>query len=119
MGLKNTLIGRMDWGNWIYGLVAAFIGGGASSISTGFAVSVVDPKDFALFGPKSIHVMWITFCFNGILVGCAYLKQNSLPSIRTVTTVETVTHQSNPPAVVTKTVEETVEKTIEEMKVIP
>lgn len=104
---RDSVIGRMDWGNWIYGLAAAFIGGGASSISTGFAVSIVDPKDFVLFGPKSLHVMWITFCFNGVLIGCAFLKQNPLPAIRTVTTVETITHQPASPTVVKTTIEET------------
>jgi len=101
------LFSNLDWGNWLYGLFAAFIGGGATAVSTAFTVSMVDPHDFAFGGPKSLHVMWLTFLVNGCIVGFAFLKQNPLPQVKVVTTVETTTRQEHPSAVVKTTIEET------------
>jgi len=65
---------------WFHGLVAAFIGGAASVISSGFALMVMKPDTFNL-GPA----LWITVktvavlgVFAGIQTAAAYLKQSPL-----------------------------------------
>lgn len=66
---------------WIYGLMAAFIGGAAGAIDSALALIIVDPKDFDL-GPNLIKTIKIALVL-GLLVGgkmaFAYLKQSPLP----------------------------------------
>lgn len=73
----------MDWKNWLHGLVAAFIGGGASAVSAGFSATLVDPKDFNLSsGLAHMSVlMGTTFAVSGVLSAMAYLKQSPLPPV--------------------------------------
>lgn len=101
----SFLPGRLDWGIWVYGLVAAVIGGGSSAITSGFVVSSIDPKDFAFFSLNTLKLMGMVFLVGGVLNGASYLKQNSLPQITTVTKVESVVQ--HPGSVVTTTVEKT------------
>jgi hypothetical protein len=66
---------------WLHGLFAALIGGGASSVSAGFANCIVDPKDFNAGGGLAHlgETMVVTFVVSGALSAFAYLKQSPLP----------------------------------------
>lgn len=98
---------ELDWGNWLYGIFAGGIGGGASAISSGIGVATIDPKDFAIGSTNSVEAMAVTFAISFVLSVAFYLKQNPMPKIKTVTTVQKVELQSDPPAKVTTTVQET------------
>lgn len=95
---------RYEWGLWLYGLLSAFIGGGASALSAGTAVSMIDPEKFNLVHPGPLFLaMGITFLSSGLTPFFAYLKQHPLPAIVTVTqtqttslTVETTTEGAQP-----------------------
>ncbi len=101
---------NLEWGLWLYGLMSAFIGGGATALSTGTAVSMIDPEKFNIQNPRPLLLMLlVTFVASGFAPFFAYLKQHPLPSIRTVET-KTTTLQENPPAIVEKTVTTTEEK---------
>ena len=104
-----TLLGnsKLDWSAWFYGIVAGFIGGGASAVISGFTVAVSDPKDYAVGTGKFFGLVFTIFISNGAISAFMFLKQNPLPRIRTVTTVETTTKQADPPAIVKTTVETT------------
>jgi len=97
---------NFDWGDWVSGIVAGFIGGGASAVVGGLALSFQDPKDFSIGTTKFFNVAGTIFVISGLLNAAMYLKQNPIPKVRTVVTVETVKRES-PTTVVTKTVEET------------
>ena len=75
---------QLDWGKWLYGLVSGFIGGGAGSISAGFAGIYTDPTHFSPeHGARHLFVlMGITFLASGIMTSAAYLKQSPLPQQR-------------------------------------
>ena len=102
-----TMLENLDWGNWIYGLFAGGIGGGASAVSGAFAASAIDSTHFGFGSTASWKLMGLMFLMNFMKDGFLYLKQNPLPTVKTVTKVETVERQQHPPAVVTTTVEET------------
>ena len=102
------MIGRMDWGDWVRGLFAGFIGGGAGAFSGGLSTAIVDPDHYNLAHPQKIlTVIASTFMINGIISMMAFLHQNPVPEVITTTTTETVTHPPSPQQTVTKTVETT------------
>jgi len=100
--------GSLDWSNWLYGLFAALIGGGAGAVVSGVAVSMMDPKDFSFGSGKFFALVATIFLTHGSVSAFMFLKQQPLPAIRTTTTtVETTERQAHPPAVVKTTVAET------------
>ncbi len=102
-----NLAENLDWGNWIYGLLWGSIGGGANAVSGAMAASMVDSADFSFGGTRSLKLMGAIFLFTFVKDAAFYLKQNPLPAIKTVTTVETVKRTAYPPATVTTTIEKT------------
>jgi hypothetical protein len=110
--MKMPILGgtKLNWGDWLYGLFAGFIGGGASAITSGIVLNISDPGHFNGKAGEFYTLIGTMFLTNGALSAFFYLKQHPLPDIKVVTTVETVERQMNPPAVIKTTVEETVTK---------
>lgn len=76
----------LNWGQWIYGLVAGFIGGGASSATSGLAAIGIDPSHFNLGSTTGglSHVLTLvgaTFVVSGVLHALAFLSQMPLPPV--------------------------------------
>src|SRR5690242_15215059 len=109
MNIVSGFWTNLAWDNWLYGLLAGFIGGGSGALSSGVGVMVVDPKDFNLDHLSLVFkVMFVTFILAGLTPFFAYLHQSPLPKVKTVTTVETVEKvSSTPPKTVTTKVETT------------
>jgi nucleoside recognition membrane protein YjiH len=61
---------------WIYWLIAAVIGGAASSIT----VAIVDPETFNL--ETGLKKLAIVACVSGLLAAANYLKQSPLPGAK-------------------------------------
>lgn len=74
-------LGTIDWTNWVRGLLAATIGGGAGAVQSGFGTMVVDPKDFNIYTGKLYMVMGVCFCFSGIMSMMTYLHNKPIPEI--------------------------------------
>jgi hypothetical protein len=78
-----TTFARLDWIGWAKGLIAAFVGGGASSVSAGFGSMFTDPEHFNLGSSHGLRhlftVMGITFLISGVVSLAAYLKQSPVP----------------------------------------
>jgi hypothetical protein len=98
----------LDWGGWLYGLVAAFIGGAASAVIAGGSAAVVIPGTTA---KQALTVAGTTFVVAGVFSGMNYLAKQPLPA-KVVTT--TTTETSGGPAP-----ESVVTKKVEEVKVVP
>jgi len=66
---------------WIHGLAAAAIGGGASAVTATVTASMLAPDKFNLAGQlhNFMELAVITFLMNGFLSAMAYLKQSPLP----------------------------------------
>ena len=105
--MTNTFAGRLDWSDWVRGLFAGFIGGGAGAFSGGLSTAIVDPDHYNLAHPQKIlTVIGSTFLINGVISMMAYLHQNPVPELLTTTTTETtISHPPNPMQTVVKTVE--------------
>lgn len=100
------LINDLDWGSWLYGLFAGMIGGGATAMTGALAASAIDGTDFAIGSMRSFKLMAAMFAMSAAKDMFLYLKQNPLPKVVTVTTVET-TQQLTPKSTVVTTVERT------------
>ena len=65
---------------WLYGFIAAFIGGGASAGSSWMGISIAN--NIGLDVPElNFNALGIIFLSSGIASGLAYLKQSPLPQI--------------------------------------
>ncbi len=103
--------GTLDFGNWVKGLIAAFIGGGASAFSAGLSSMVVDPHDFTIYSAKFWKLIFGTFVISGLVPFFAYLHNKPVPDTKEVEhTVKTITPAT---ADTPKTIETTTEKHIE------
>lgn len=99
--------GTLDWSDWLRGVISAFVGGGAGAVTSGIAVSMGDPQQYNM-GTQKFYVLVVSvFLASGVLNMMAFLRNKPIPDVKTVTTTETVEHQTHPPATVTTTVEKT------------
>ena len=66
---------------WLYGLGAAFIGGGASAVTAGISVNLIDPNDFNFAEGlwHTLTLMAVAFLVNGVLHVFGYLAKSPLP----------------------------------------
>jgi hypothetical protein len=71
---------------WLSGLFAAFIGGGAGSVTTGLASMGIDPEHFNLNAGlhHTLNLMGAVFLINGIVSVCMFLKQSPIPAGQSV-----------------------------------
>ena len=111
MGTKLTLplgFGDLDFSDWVRGLVAAFISGGASAVTSGIVVSVKDPDHYAPMTHNFFELVGAVFVMSGIVSAMAFLRNKPLPEVKTVTTTTQKTEKvGEPPAKVVTTVQET------------
>lgn len=101
--------GTLDWEDWFYGLISAFIGGGANAVVAGIVVSATDPHgDYSPLNGRFYVLVGAVFFASGLLNMFSFLRTKPLPAHKTVvTTIETTQRQSTPPAVIVTKVEET------------
>lgn len=64
---------KLNWQPWLYGLVAAFIGGAA----IGVPVIIVDPEHFNFHG--GLKALGAIALAGGILAAAAFLTKSPLP----------------------------------------
>lgn len=83
---------------WLHGLIAAFISGGATALSTDQGLSFAHRMgvDVPLLNLKA---MGIVFFFSGLSGAALYLKQSPLPPISTGNTTPPVPIRPPPPRI--------------------
>lgn len=75
---------------WLHGLIAAFVGGGASAVTTGIVAPAIAPQAFNFheqFSPL-LQLMGALFVVNGLMAAFAYLAKSPVPQLEIVTQVE-------------------------------
>jgi len=108
-------LGKLDWSLWFYGLWSAFVGGGAGAAGAAIAAIALDPSHFNLNEPWPLFKLALTtFLVSGLAPFFAYLKQQPLPPIITVTETKTTSLQHDPTAIVEQTIKTTEVKPAEE-----
>jgi hypothetical protein len=67
---------------WVRGLLAAFVGGGSGSVTTGLASMGIDPEHFNLNAGlhHMLNLMGAVFLINGLVSVCLFLKQSPIPA---------------------------------------
>ena len=105
----------LDWGNWLYGLVAGFVGGGSSAVVSSIAITTVAPDVVMRGGFYKIVIA--VFLFNGVKDTFLYLSKAPLPPVKVVETVRTVEKQAEPDKTTVTTVEKTTISPAESPKV--
>lgn len=67
--------------HWMYGLLAALIGGGASAVTSSITASMLAPNSFNLHDQRDalVALVYWTFTINGALTAFAYLAKEPLP----------------------------------------
>ena len=104
---------KLDWSDWVGGLVSGVISSGATSAIAAFGMATQDPEHFTDIN-KIIKSITVAFIIGAILNMLNYLKQKPVPSIvtevkqstiatarngdteQTVTTVKTTQENPNP-----------------------
>ena len=78
-------LGDLDFAEWLRGLLAAFVGGGASAITSGITVSAMDSKDYNLAegAGKLYSLMGVLFMVNGLLSAAMFLRNKPVPEHKT------------------------------------
>jgi len=70
---------NLDWGNWMYGLWVAVIGGASNGVLAGLGLTLVDPKDFN-FSTAAFRKMVIgLFVVSAVKDFFLYLAQHPAP----------------------------------------
>lgn len=73
---------HLDWEKWILGLWAAFVGGGAGSVTAGLTSMGIDPEHYNLSVTGIHHLLLLggtMFIVNGVVSAIFYLKQSPVP----------------------------------------
>ena len=94
---------RLNWGAWLYGLVAGLIGGGAGGVVTAISGAVALPQQVNLqAGFHSFLILfYISFAMHGLVSVAFYLQKSPLPQIETTVSVATTEQKGTPSKVVT------------------
>jgi hypothetical protein len=100
--------GDLDFSEWFRGLIAAFVSGGASAITSGITVSAMDSRDYNLATGKIYALMGAMFAVNGLMGAAMFLRNKPVPDHKIVTTTiqETTVRPTKPATTVVRTVEE-------------
>ena len=77
---------KLDVLDWLYGLAAAVIGGGANAVVGGITINMIDPKHFNAGNFDFYKLVAAMFMANAVISLFMYLKQKPLPAMRTVAT---------------------------------
>jgi len=95
--------GELDWGDWVHGVIAAFLGGGASAFSAGVA-NVLNHPTHGIWNAEFWSEVSTTFVIAGLIALMAFLRTKPAPDKKVVVTT-TQTLEQGPPITKTTVVE--------------
>lgn len=72
---------RIQIVDWIYGLLAAIIGGGANAVVGGATINMIDPHHFNAQTYDFYKLVFAMFLANACISMFMYLKQKPLPAL--------------------------------------
>ncbi len=99
---------KLDWGNWLYGLWVAVVGGASNGVVAGVGLNLMDPKDFNTQQKRFWWLVGGLFAIGAAKDFFLYLSQHPAPVILTKSTTSMTATDAKGGVV---TMEKTVEKT--------
>lgn len=99
--------GKIDWSDWVRGIVAAFISGGAAAVTSGVTVNMLDPDRYNIHTGSFYVLILAMFAANGTLNMMAFLREKPLPELKTVVSTVETTRTPGIPTTTVVTVKET------------
>ncbi len=96
----------LDVGDWLYGLWGAFVGGGASAVTSGIVVSLKDPTHYAPGSWDFFELVAWVFIVSGMMSAMLFLKQKPAPDRVVTTTTATAVSHPTPSTVLVETTEQ-------------
>ena len=99
---------KLDWADWIRGILGAFISGGAAAIGGGFGSIIADPEHFNVVNGGLAHVltvMGVAFLFSAIISLAKFLQAHPVPDpVQSTSVAVSTTIQPGQPPKTTTTV---------------
>lgn len=100
-------LGELDFSDWFRSLLAAFIGGGATAVTSGITLNLIDPGHFNARTADFYIMVGSLFATNGIVSAMMFLRQKPVPDYKKVVSTVQVTEKLSPQMVAVTTTEET------------
>lgn len=101
--------GRIDWSDWLRGLVAAFISGGATAVTGGIVASQNNPNYYSMGG--FVKLVLPVFVVWGVFGMFFFLRTRSLPELKKVEKeIKTTEQPGKQPTTVTTITETSIEE---------
>jgi hypothetical protein len=82
----NNIFKNYDWENWLSGLFAAVIGGGANAVVGAVGLNLSDPSHFNAKNNEFFKVVAVLFATSATVSCFMYLKQSPIPRLVSKTT---------------------------------
>jgi hypothetical protein len=89
-----SIFENYDWQNWLRGLWAAVIGGGANAVVNAVGLNMADPNHFNAQSSDFLKVIGTMFGSSAALAFFMYLKQSPLPQVISKTVTTTIVEQT-------------------------
>jgi Fe2+ transport system protein B len=94
-----SIISNYDWPNWLRGLLAAGIGGGANAVVSAVGLNMTDPNHFNAQSPTFFKLVGTLFASSALVSFFMYLKQSPLPQVISKTVTTTIVEKTQTPTV--------------------
>lgn len=83
--MNIPLLGSIDLSDWLRGLIGGFVAGGASAVTSGPTLALVDPAHFNLHSGDFYVAVGSIFMANGVIGMMLFLAQHPVPGVKTTT----------------------------------
>lgn len=108
--MNIPLLGSIDLTDWLRGLIGGFIAGGASAVTSGPTLALVDPAHFNLRSGDFYVAVLSIFMANGVVGMMLFLAQHPVPGSKvTTSTLQKTETQPSGATVETKVEQKVVE----------
>lgn len=100
-------LGRVDWTDWVRGLLASFIIGGSNAVVSGGIVAINDPQKYAVGTFQFFELIASVFVVSGTLNMLSFLRTKPIPDLKIVTKIAQNVTEVSPTSINVNTVTET------------
>lgn len=78
----KTFLSDYAWQEWLYGLIAAVVGGGSQAVVGAVGLNIKDPEHFNMKTGGLVGICWTLFASGALVSFFLYLKQSPTPKVK-------------------------------------